>query len=321
MLGGTFDPVHVGHVAAAAEVRHALGPRPGAPRGRRRPLAEARPGRGARPRIAWRSSRRRSPRIEGVEASAIEVERDGASVTADTLEALARPGSGAVPHPRRRCRRQHGDLAAPRRDPARSPTSWWSSGPATSTSAARSRVAGRPRVDPPPRHLVDRPAGPPGARPPGRRPRAARRRGGDHVDEGSTLAGDDDRVPRLTEHRPGRACTRPWSRPKPRRRRTAPTSSSSRSASHRDHRASSCSSSATQRASGARRSSTRSSTAMTEPTAASPIAVEGLGDAVVGPARLRRRRRARVPRRDPRPTTTSTASGPTCRTVDVPTST
>lgn len=91
VLGGTFDPVHVGHVATAAEVRHALAldrlllvvaGDPWQKRGRVVATAED--------RLAL--VRAAVDGIPGLEASAIEVEREGPSVTADTLEALAAPG-------------------------------------------------------------------------------------------------------------------------------------------------------------------------------------------------------------------------------------
>jgi nicotinate-nucleotide adenylyltransferase len=91
VLGGTFDPVHVGHIVTAAEVRHALGldrvllvvaGDPWQKRGRVVACAQD--------RLAL--VRAAVDGIEGVEASAIEVEREGPSVTADTLEALQAPG-------------------------------------------------------------------------------------------------------------------------------------------------------------------------------------------------------------------------------------
>jgi nicotinate-nucleotide adenylyltransferase len=90
VFGGTFDPVHIGHVVVATEVRAQLGldrvllvvagdpwQKRGmvvATAGQRLELVEA-----------------AVEGIEGVEASAIEIERNAPSVTADTLEALAAP--------------------------------------------------------------------------------------------------------------------------------------------------------------------------------------------------------------------------------------
>jgi nicotinate-nucleotide adenylyltransferase len=91
ILGGTFDPVHVGHVAVAAEVRHALtldrvlvvvAGDPWQKRGR---VVASAADRLAMVQAAFAD-------IEGVEASSIEIDHGRASVTADTLEALAAPG-------------------------------------------------------------------------------------------------------------------------------------------------------------------------------------------------------------------------------------
>lgn len=91
MLGGTFDPVHVGHVVAAVEARAALqldrvllvvAGDPWQKRGR--VVASA------NDRLALVEAA--VSEVEGIEACAVEVERGGASVTADTLEALAVPG-------------------------------------------------------------------------------------------------------------------------------------------------------------------------------------------------------------------------------------
>lgn len=88
VLGGTFDPIHVGHLVAAVNVRHAL----------------------ALDRVLlvvanqpWQKANRRLTPAEdrlavveaavggaaGLEASRIEIDRGGESLTADTLEELA----------------------------------------------------------------------------------------------------------------------------------------------------------------------------------------------------------------------------------------
>jgi nicotinate-nucleotide adenylyltransferase len=91
VLGGTFDPVHVGHVVVAAEVRDRLGldrvlvvPAGDPWQKRGRVVASARD-RLALVELAMAD-------VEGVEASSVEVDREGASVTADTLEVLTEPG-------------------------------------------------------------------------------------------------------------------------------------------------------------------------------------------------------------------------------------
>jgi nicotinate-nucleotide adenylyltransferase len=90
VLGGTFDPVHVGHIVAAVETRAALGldrillVPAGDPWQKRGEVVAP-----ARDRLALVEAA--VDGIDGVEASATEVEREGASVTADTLEALSAP--------------------------------------------------------------------------------------------------------------------------------------------------------------------------------------------------------------------------------------
>lgn len=90
VFGGTFDPVHVGHIVAAVDVRAALqldrvllvpAGDPWQKRGRVVAPAED------RVRMAALACRD----IPGVEVSRVEVDREGASVTADTLEALTAP--------------------------------------------------------------------------------------------------------------------------------------------------------------------------------------------------------------------------------------
>jgi nicotinate-nucleotide adenylyltransferase len=91
VLGGTFDPVHVGHVVAAAEARWALHLDQvllvvaGDPWQKRGQVVASPTERLALARAAVHD-------VDGVDASAVEVDRVGPSVTADTLEELAAPG-------------------------------------------------------------------------------------------------------------------------------------------------------------------------------------------------------------------------------------
>src|SRR4051795_6836930 len=90
VFGGTFDPVHGGHVVVAAETRSQLGLDrvllvvAGDPWQKRGKVVAS-----AADRLALVAAAVEG--IEGVEGSAIEVERHAPSVTADTLEALAGP--------------------------------------------------------------------------------------------------------------------------------------------------------------------------------------------------------------------------------------
>ena len=90
MFGGTFDPVHIAHIVVATETRAALGLDrvllvvAGDPWQKRGKVVAS-----ARDRLMLAEAA--VDGVEGVEASAIEVERHVASVTADTLEALAGP--------------------------------------------------------------------------------------------------------------------------------------------------------------------------------------------------------------------------------------
>jgi nicotinate-nucleotide adenylyltransferase len=95
IFGGTFDPIHVGHLVAAVNVRHALaldrvlvvvanqpwqktGTRAITPAEDRFAVVEAAVG-----------------EVAGVEASRIEIDRGGQSYTADTIEEVARLHPGA----------------------------------------------------------------------------------------------------------------------------------------------------------------------------------------------------------------------------------
>lgn len=91
MLGGTFDPVHAAHVVVAVNVRAALRLDrvllvvAGDPWQKHGEVAAAAPDRLALVEAAVEG-------IEGLEASPIEVEREGPTYTVDTLATLARTG-------------------------------------------------------------------------------------------------------------------------------------------------------------------------------------------------------------------------------------
>jgi nicotinate-nucleotide adenylyltransferase len=91
ILGGTFDPVHVGHIVAAVNVRAARGLDrvlmvPAGDPWQKRGLVVASPEqRLAMVELACRN-------LDGIESSRVEVDTEGPSVTADTLERLADPG-------------------------------------------------------------------------------------------------------------------------------------------------------------------------------------------------------------------------------------
>ena len=178
VFGGTFDPVHAGHVVVATETRAQLGldrvllvvaGDPWQKRGRVVASAADRFG------LATTAVEH----LDGIEASAIEIERGEASVTADTLEALSAPGRelylvlGAdavanMPTWRRLDETRHlativvveraGDVHSEPPGPG---------------------LAGGAGVHPAARHLLDRPAGAPPPGPPDRRARSSGRRARD----------------------------------------------------------------------------------------------------------------------------------------------
>lgn len=91
VFGGTFDPVHVGHVVAAVEARRVLGLDrvllvvAGDPWQKRGQVVAS-----AADRLAVVEAAVAG--IDGLEASDIEVARPGPTYTLDTIEALAGPG-------------------------------------------------------------------------------------------------------------------------------------------------------------------------------------------------------------------------------------
>lgn len=90
VFGGTFDPVHVAHLVAALDTRHALGLDrvlfvvAGDPWQKRGRVIATAADRLALVDLAVDG-------IDGLEVSDVEVRREGASVTADTLEDLQAP--------------------------------------------------------------------------------------------------------------------------------------------------------------------------------------------------------------------------------------
>ena len=92
ILGGTFDPVHVGHVVAAVDVRAELG----LDRVLMVPAGDPWQKRGqvvvASPEQRFAMAELACAALDGVEVSRVELDGAGPSVTADTLERLELPG-------------------------------------------------------------------------------------------------------------------------------------------------------------------------------------------------------------------------------------
>ena len=91
IVGGTFDPVHVGHLMDASAARHQLGldqvlvvVASDPWQKRERVIAPA--------EIRYDMVVAALDGAEGIDASRIELERDGATYTIDTVEQLTRPG-------------------------------------------------------------------------------------------------------------------------------------------------------------------------------------------------------------------------------------
>ena len=88
VFGGTFDPVHVGHLVAAVNARHALGLDQVLMVVANQPWQKlARTVAPARDRYAVVEAALTA--VEGIEASPVEVDRGGLSYTADTLDDLS----------------------------------------------------------------------------------------------------------------------------------------------------------------------------------------------------------------------------------------
>lgn len=95
ILGGTFDPVHVGHLAAAVEARHALA------LDRMLLVVANVPWQKAGGRVVTAAEDRyamveaAAAEVEGLEASRVEIDRGGLSYMVDTAAELAARDPGA----------------------------------------------------------------------------------------------------------------------------------------------------------------------------------------------------------------------------------
>ena len=95
ILGGTFDPVHVGHLMDACAARHQLGLD-------RMLVVPARDPWQKQGRVIAPAEQRFEmlvaalDGVAGIEASRVELDREGPTYTIDTVEALAAPGRDLV---------------------------------------------------------------------------------------------------------------------------------------------------------------------------------------------------------------------------------
>jgi nicotinate-nucleotide adenylyltransferase len=96
VFGGTFDPPHIGHLVAAVNVRHSLALDAVLLVVANVPWqkVEQRPVSSAKDRLAMVEAAVGG--VDGLEASAVEVERGGASYTVETLEELRDREPGVV---------------------------------------------------------------------------------------------------------------------------------------------------------------------------------------------------------------------------------
>lgn len=91
LLGGTFDPVHVGHLAIAEAARRAIDGEVLFVPAARNPLKEDEPSVGAQDRFEMLRLALRD--AAGMRVERIELDRGGPSYTVDTLRALAGDGT------------------------------------------------------------------------------------------------------------------------------------------------------------------------------------------------------------------------------------
>lgn len=93
VLGGTFDPIHFGHLAVALEVRHRLGLDKILMVVAHDPWQKSALGAVTPPGLRLEMARAAVSGLEGIEASPSEIDRGGESYMADTLAELrdARP--------------------------------------------------------------------------------------------------------------------------------------------------------------------------------------------------------------------------------------
>lgn len=91
MLGGTFDPVHIAHLVAALECRHALALDRVLLMVANEPWQKVADRRVTPAEDRFAMVRAAVADVDGLEASRIEIDRGGPSYTADTLGQLAAP--------------------------------------------------------------------------------------------------------------------------------------------------------------------------------------------------------------------------------------
>lgn len=96
VFGGTFDPVHIGHLSAAVEVRHALALDRMLLVVAREPWQKVGTRVIAAPEDRFAMVVAAAAEMTGIEACDLELDRPGPTYTADTLAALAAPDRALV---------------------------------------------------------------------------------------------------------------------------------------------------------------------------------------------------------------------------------